>query len=170
MAKNILEQDYMRYPKASDMPAFQKYFRKVQSTRFFPLKFFYNVIFRILKEIRCVEIPKTTQIGPGLYLGHAYNITINHRTIIGKNVNIHKGVTIGQTNRGERQGVPVIGNDVWIGINAIVVGKIIIGDDVMIAPNSYVNCDVPSHSIAIGNPCIIKHRENATEGYIDRRV
>lgn len=40
MAKNILEQDYMRYPKASDMPAFQKYFRKVQSTSFFPLKFF----------------------------------------------------------------------------------------------------------------------------------
>ena len=35
MAKNILEQDYMRYPKASDMPAFQKYFRKVQSTSFF---------------------------------------------------------------------------------------------------------------------------------------
>ena len=76
MAKNILEQDYMRYPKASDMPAFQKYFRKVQSTSFFPLKIFYNLIFRILKEIRCVELPKTTQIGPGLYLGHAYNITI----------------------------------------------------------------------------------------------
>lgn len=71
---------------------------------------------------------------------------------------------------GGRRGVPVIGNDVWIGINAIVVGKITIGDDVMIAPNSYVNCDIPSHSIAIGNPCIIKHRENATEGYIDRKV
>ena len=71
---------------------------------------------------------------------------------------------------GGRQGTPVIGNEVWIGINAAIVGKITIGDDVMIAPNSYVNCDVPSHSIAIGNPCIIKHRENATEGYIDRRV
>ena len=71
---------------------------------------------------------------------------------------------------GGRQGVPTIGNDVWIGINAIVVGKITIGDDVMIAPNSYVNCDVPSHSIVFGNPCIIKHRENATEGYINRRV
>lgn len=58
------------------------------------------MIFRILKEIRCVELPKTTKIGPGLYLGHAYNITIKHRAIIGKNVNIHKGVTIGQTNRG----------------------------------------------------------------------
>lgn len=65
---------------------------------------------------------------------------------------------------------PVIGNEVWIGINAVVVGKITIGDDVMIAPNSYVNCDVPSLSIANSNPYIIKHRENATEGYINRKV
>lgn len=58
----------------------------------------------------------------------------------------------------------------WIGINAVIVGKVTIGDDGLIAPNSYVNCDVPSHSIVFSNPCIIKHRENATEGYINRRV
>lgn len=40
MTKNILEQDYMRYQKASDMPAFQKYFRKVQSTSFFRCRLF----------------------------------------------------------------------------------------------------------------------------------
>lgn len=45
---------------------------------------------------------------------------------------------------GGRQGAPGIGNEVWIGINAAIVGKITIGDDVLIAPNSYVNCDVPS--------------------------
>ena len=71
---------------------------------------------------------------------------------------------------GGRQGTPVIGNEVWIGINAAIVGKVTIGDDVLIAPNSYVNCDVPSHSIVFGNPCIIKHREDATEGYINRKV
>lgn len=71
---------------------------------------------------------------------------------------------------GGRQGTPVIGNEVWIGINAAIVGNVTIGDDVLIAPNSYVNCDVSSHSIVFGNPCIIKHRENATEGYINRKV
>ena len=71
---------------------------------------------------------------------------------------------------GGRRGAPVIGNEVRIGINAAIVGNITIGDDALIAPNSYVNCDVPSHSIVFGNPCIIKHRENATEGYINRRV
>lgn len=55
-------------------------------------------------------------------------------------------------------------------INAAIVGNITISDDVLIAPNSYVNCDVPSHSIVFGNPYIIKHRENATEGYINRKV
>lgn len=56
----------------------------------------------------------------------------------------------------------------WIGINAAIVGGITIGDDVLIAPNSFVNCDVPSHSI--GNPCIIKSRENATEGYVNHKA
>lgn len=96
-------------------------------------------------------------------------ITINSEVVIGSNCNIHKGVTIGQENRGLRKGVPTIGDCVWIGVNATIVGKITIGDDVLIAPNSFVNCDVPSHSIFYGNPCIIKHRENATEGYINRK-
>ena len=104
MPKNILKQDYMRYPKASDMPAVQKYFRKVQSTSFFPLQLFYKVIFRLLKEIRHIEISRTTKIGEGLYIGHAYNITINPNAILGKNINIHRGVLIGQTNRGGEKG------------------------------------------------------------------
>ena len=83
---------------------------------------------------------------------------------------MHKGVTIGQENRGNRKGVPTIGNSVWIGINATVVGNITVGDDVLIAPNTFVNCDVPSHSIVMGNPCIIKHCDNATASYIERKV
>lgn len=44
-----------------------------------------------------------------------------------------------------------IGNRVWIGINAAIVGGITIGDDVLIAPNSFVNQDIPSHSVVFGN-------------------
>ena len=47
-------------------------------------------------------------------------------------------------------------------------GGVTVGEDVLIAPNTYVNCDIPSHSVVFGNPCIIKHRDNATEGYINR--
>ena len=104
MSKNVLYYDQKRYGDSS-MPAFQKYFRKVQSTSLFPLQFLYKVIFRVLKEIRHIEISRTTQIGEGLYIGHAYNITINPKAILGKNINIHRGVLIGQTNRG---GVDVV--------------------------------------------------------------
>lgn len=54
----------------------------------------------------------------------------------------------------------------FIGINSVIVGNVQIGDDVLIAPNSYVNFDVPDHSVVIGNPGIIHHKENATENYI----
>ena len=64
----------------------------------------------------------------------------------------------------------IIGNDVWIGANAVVVGKINIGTDVLIAPNSFVNFDVPPHSVVVGNPAKIIHKENATEYYIENRV
>lgn len=117
-----------------------------------------------------LDIPYSTEIGKGLYLGHAFNITVNSNAVIGNNCNLHKGCLIGQENRGKRKGAPILGNCVWVGINASIVGKVKIGDDVLIAPNTYVNCDVPSHSIVFGNPCIIKHRLNATQGYINNIV
>lgn len=49
-------------------------------------------------------------------------------------------------------------------------GSIRIGNDVLIAPNSYVNCDVPNHSIVLGNPARIIPRQNATEGYINHII
>lgn len=58
----------------------------------------------------------------------------------------------------------------YIGINSTIVGGIEIGDDVMIAPNTFVNQDVPGHSIVIGNPCKIIHKDDATKDYIAYRV
>ena len=100
-------------------------------------------------------------------MGHPYNITVAADVKIGKNVNLHKGCTIGRENRGKREGVPTIGNNVAVGINSTIIGKITIGNDVMIAPNSFVNFDVPDHSIVVGNPGVIHHKENATENYIN---
>ena len=113
-----------------------------------------------------LEFSPKAEIGKGLYLGHPYNITVAADVKIGDNVNLHKGCTIGTENRGKRAGAPRIGNRVSVGINSIIVGNIIIGDDVMIAPNSFVNFDVPSHSVVIGNPGVIHHKDNATSSYI----
>lgn len=131
---------------------------------------FYRLRLRALSKKTHIQIPYSTQIGEGLYIGHLGTIVINGSAKLGKNVNIATGVTIGQENRGSRKGAPTIGNNVWIGTNAVLVGSITIGDDVLIAPLTYVNFDVPSHSIVIGNPGKIIHRENATVDYINRTV
>lgn len=162
----LLLQDKVRYGNAS-IPRFQRYFRKYQDAKNPLLKQVYRLLYRFSARRNFIEIPRDTKIGGGLYIGHPYGITINLKAVIGRNCNIHKGATIGQENRGTRQGVPTISDRVWIGINATIVGKITIGEDVLIAPNAYVNCDVPSHSIVFGNPCIIKAKENATKDYIN---
>lgn len=137
------------------------------------MRFSLNSNLKILcKIMRRIMIRKyglnisTNKIGRGLYLGHAQNIDVNKDVIIGDNCNLNKGVTIGQENRGIRKGSPILGNKVWCGVNSTIVGKVKIGDNVLIAPNSYVNCDIPSNSIVIGNPCKIIHREDATYSYI----
>ena len=165
--------DLQRYgdnaPK-KDINRLLKYFRKCQFSKNKIVLLFSRVLFRYLKNKRGIELSEKTTIGKGLYLNHAYGITIHPNATIGRNCNIHKGVSIGQENRGKRLGVPTIGNDVWIGINACVVGKVHIGDDVLIAPNTFVNCDVPSHCVVFGNPCIIKIKECATKGYINNKT
>ena len=90
-----------------------------------------------------LELGRGANIAPGLYLGHAYGITVNPNAKIGKNCNLHEGCTVGQENRGSRKGAPVLGERVWVGAHATVVGKVTVGDDVLIAPNAYVNQDVP---------------------------
>ena len=109
-------------------------------------------------------------VGPGLYLGHAHNINVSPLAKIGKNCNLNKGCTIGRENRGKRIGAHTLGDDVWVGSNSMVVGNIHIGNDVLIAPNAYVNFDVPDHSIVIGNPAKIIKKDNATDSYITMRI
>lgn len=127
---------------------------------------YYSFKCKIFTALYGLEISSETEIGEGFRIDHAYDITINPKAVIGRNCTLHRGVLIGCEARGKRKGCPVIGNKVWIGANAVIVGKVRIGDDVIIAANSFVNRDIPSHSIVVGNPCTIHHKENATEGYI----
>lgn len=165
-----LQEDLQRYKRKKDMPKYQKFMRKYQESSNRVIALFYKILFCFFRNKNLVEISADTKIGGGLYIGHPFGITVNPGTIMGKNCNIHKGVTIGQENRGIRKGVPVIEDEVWIGVHATIVGAIHIGSDVLIAPNTYVNCDIPSHSIVFGNPCIIKHKDNATQGYINSKA
>ncbi|MGJ1403289.1 serine O-acetyltransferase [Sphingobacterium siyangense] len=109
----------------------------------------------------------TVDIGSGVFFPHYGFVVINGGCRIGTNCNILQGVTLGNTKGGKNPGNPTIGNEVYIGPSATVVGGVIIGDRVLIAPNAYVNFDVPNDSIVLGNPAKIIPRENPTKNYLN---
>lgn len=160
----------VRYTSLREMPKFQKWMRKYQDTHNVIFKIIYKLLFVYYRNKNCVDISADINIDGGLYIGYPYCIVINAKAIIGKNCNIHKNVKIGQENREKRKGIPIIGNNIWIGVNATIVDKIVIGDDVLIAPNSYVNFDIPSYSVVMGNPGIIIPKEDATSYYINNTM
>lgn len=113
-----------------------------------------------------VEITFNGNIGAGLLLSHPYGITVNPGAILGENVTLFKGSTVGSVRSGKRKGTPIIGNNVVIGTNAFVCGGITIGNDVLIAANSFVDFDVPDNTLVFGNPGVMKYKENAAGDYI----
>lgn len=178
---DIFQKDLFRYygtPKETlrqrilrpDEIKFLHCFRKINSHIPGLLKIYYKLRLQKLSRKTHIQIPHDVKIGEGFYIGHCGRIIINSDAVLGKNINIATGVTIGQENRGARKGCPTIKDNVWIGTNAVIIGNITIGQDVLIAPLSYVNFDVPDHSIVVGNPGKIIPRENATGGYIERTV
>ncbi len=113
-----------------------------------------------------IEIHNNAKIGSPVELTHAYNITINGKAVIGDNVVIFKGVTIGSIRSGKKAGVPTIGDNVVLCTNCFLCGNIHIGNNVLIAANSFVNFNVPDNSIVIGNPGTIHKNNNHIKDYI----
>ncbi|MGB5810642.1 MAG: serine acetyltransferase [Polyangiales bacterium] len=113
----------------------------------------YGAVTPLMEILTGVRMDRMTRIGEGFHIVHTdAPISIHPEAIIGDRVGVMHGVTIG-TNTGE--GVPQIGNDVFIGTGAVVLGDITIGDNVSIAANSLVTTNVPPNSVAVGVPAKI---------------
>lgn len=177
--KNLIASDLYRYDGLQGFKGFIKGllipgFRYMlilriseRSKKNYLLKLYYRWLIRRYSLKYGIQIPISTKIGAGFYIGHFGNIVISMKATIGKNCNIAHGVTIGETFRGEKKGAPSIGSNVWMGANSVIVGNIVIGDNVLIAPLSFVNFDIPNNSLVIGNPAVIIKKENPTLGYIN---
>lgn len=144
-------------------------FRHISLARNPILKLFWRVLLRRCMFHSGIQIPSGTQNGPGLRISHFGNIVVNPAAIIGKNFSIAQGTLIGSA-QGKRKGTPVIGDNVIMSANSIVVGGVTIGNYVMIAPGAFVNFDVPSHSIVIGNPGRIIPSDHPTDKYNVYRI
>ncbi len=121
------------------------------------------------KRIGCklrIEIPNFRNIGQNFTLCHASSIVIHELAKIGNNCTIYKGVSIGSVRSGKRAGVPIIEDNVCIHANSVVAGGITVGHDSLIVADTFVDFDVPPHSLVIGNPAIVKHKDYASKDYI----
>ena len=124
-----------------------------------PLSFLYKTLKLLSQILTGIDLPCEVTIGRRLQIDHFGGIIISGDTVLGDDVIIRNGVTIGLKRTGER-GAPVIGNRVDIGAGAKVLGAIRIGDDVVIGANAVVITDVPSNSLAVGVPARIIPRKS----------
>ncbi len=116
----------------------------------FPIRMSYRLF---VQWILGIDIPDTTKIGKNFNVYHGQGLIINSSAIIGDNVTIRHNTTIG--NARENGGCPVIGNNVNIGANSVIIGEITIGDNSVIAAGSVVIKDVPPGVLVAGNPAKI---------------
>lgn len=96
-------------------------------------------------------VPATTKIGRGSRFAYGgIGVVIHSRAVIGEKVILGQGITIGRQL--DPEGIPVIGNNVYISAGARVLGGISVGDNVIIGANAVVIRDVPPNSIVAGVP------------------
>lgn len=100
-----------------------------------------------------LEIPYDVEIGPGVTLDHPFSTIINAKRI-GSNLRIKNNITIGNKNDDENLR-PRLGDNVYIGAGAIVIGDITIGDNVIIGAGAVVTKSLPDNCVVVGNPAKI---------------
>ena len=122
--------------------------RLCQSTKNKILKKIYKVILNHYEIKLNIEIPSNVKIGPGLAIHHFGGIIINNGATIGNDLDIRQGVTIGNNAKG----CPIIGNNVYIGAGAKIIGNVLIGNNVTIGANAVVTKDIPDNSVCVGVP------------------
>lgn len=109
-------------------------------------------------ESMSCKIFKSVKLGGGVVCFHPYATVINAKSI-GDNFVFRNGITIGNKYNDNKQ-IPIIGSSVEVGSNAVIIGGITIGDNVIIGAGAVVTKDVPSNSIAVGNPARIIPAKN----------
>lgn len=119
--------------------------RFFQTHRFSPLAYFY---YRLNAHLSHTVIGRGADIGPGFVIEHTFGVVINSSVRAGQNLVIQHGVTIGE-NHGRS---PVLGDNVFIGAGAKVIGDVRIGSDVQIGANAVVTKDLPDGATAVGIP------------------
>lgn len=106
------------------------------------------VLYRLNAAIGHVVIGRGAELGPGLVILHSFGIVINTQVKAGRNLVLEHAVTIGA----EKGRSPVLGDNVFIGAGAKIIGPVRVGSDVKIGANAVVTRDLPDGATAVGIP------------------
>lgn len=107
-----------------------------------------------------IEIHPGASIGKGLFIDHGHGVVIGETAIIGDNVTLYQGVTLGGTGKEKGKRHPTIGNNVMISAGAKVLGSFTIGENSKIGAGSVVLSEVPPNSTVVGVPGRVVRRDN----------
>lgn len=107
-----------------------------------------------------IQILKGAKVGGGIAIKHYSCIVVSKDSIIGNNCTLHQGVTLGRVFGGEKAGCPTLGNNVICFPGSKIIGKITVGDNVIIGANAVVTNDVPSNCVVVGAPARIVSRDS----------
>ena len=107
-----------------------------------------------------IEIHPGATIGEGLFIDHGHGVVIGETAIIGDNVTLYQGVTLGGTGKEQGKRHPTLGSNIMIGAGAKVLGSVTIGDNCKIGAGSVVVKNVPANSTVVGVPGRIVIRDN----------
>ncbi len=102
-----------------------------------------------------IEIHPGAQIGAHLFIDHGAGIVIGETAVVGDNVTIYHGVTLGGTGKDRGKRHPTVEDDVLLGAGVKVLGPITIGRGSRVGANSTVLCDIPPDSTAVGSPAVV---------------
>lgn len=107
-----------------------------------------------------IEIHPGAVIGKGLFIDHGHGVVIGETAIVGDNVTLYQGVTLGGTGKETGKRHPTIGNNVMISAGAKVLGSITIGENTKIGAGSVVLTEIPPNSTVVGVPGRVIKRDN----------
>jgi serine O-acetyltransferase len=127
------------------------------------LRLFCHVWHKLIEITTGIDLPYQADIGKGLYIGHFGGIIVNPSVKMGEYCNLSQDITIGIAGRGEMRGSPTIGDRVYVGSGARLIGRITIGNDVAIGANAVVTKDLPDNAVAVGVPAKIISYEGSRD-------
>jgi serine O-acetyltransferase len=122
-----------------------------------------RVIASLVRMITAVDIHPAATLGAGVFIDHATGVVIGETTVVGEDVTIYQGVTLGGTSLRPGKRHPTLGDRVVVGAGAKVLGAITIGDDARIGANAVVVRDVPAGTVVVGVPGNVVARTAALE-------